>query len=407
MDSSTHSLTRRRFLQAVAVTGSAALVPTWLADAAAAAVPIGARDGVLVVVWLEGGNDGLNTVAPIGDGSYVTARGRLAVTPATGLTIPQGVAFHSSLVGLKARFDAGQVAVVQGVGDTASDLSHSIAATRLMGGDGTAGTNGGWLGRYLDGLPGTGDPFHAVTIGSTTPLLVTGRTRRATVIGTEANDVLSPKAKDAVGARAVACLREMGAGPTGLGQWGDAIAAAGRSAIAVNARVQPMFSPKLPDDAAGSLELCARLVNADLGIRVLHVRQTGYDTHADQGWRQAAALTELDKGLTQFFASLQPRFAGRTAVAVMSEFGRRVQANSSSGTDHGTANTWMVIGNNVKGGLYGALPSLTGLDRSGNLVPTVDHRSVYASLLDRWLRADSQAVLGNRFEDLGFMGQPG
>ncbi|MBW8825822.1 MAG: DUF1501 domain-containing protein [Acidobacteria bacterium] len=406
MDSSTTALTRRRFLQAVAVTGTATLVPTWLADAAAAAVPVGAHDGVLVVVWLEGGNDGLNTVAPISDGSYTTARGRLAVTATTGLIIPEGVAFHPSLVGLKSRFDAGQVAVVQGVGDTAPDLSHSIASTRLMGGDGTAGANGGWLGRYLDGLPGGADPFHAVTIGSTTPLLVTGRSRRATVVGTEANDVLSPKAKDAVGARALACLREMGRGPTGLGQWGDALAAAGQTAIAVSARVQPTLNPKLPDNTSGPLELCARLVNADLGIRVLHVRQTGYDTHADQGWRQAAALTELDKGITQFFGSLQPRFAGRAAVAIMSEFGRRVQANASNGTDHGTASNWMVVGNRVKGGLYGASPSLTTLDRTGNLVPTVDHRSFYTSLLDPWLGADSRAILGGRFEDLGFMGQP-
>lgn len=85
----------------------------------------------------------------------------------------------------------------------------------------------------------------------------------------------------------------------------------------------------------------------------------------------------------------------------MSEFGRRVQPNASNGTDHGTASTWLVLGDGVRGGMYGAQPSLTGLDRAGNVVPSVDHRSVYASILDGWLGADSQAVLGGAFEDLG------
>lgn len=141
-------------------------------------------------------------------------------------------------------------------------------------------------------------------------------------------------------------------------------------------------------------------MNADLGVRVMHVRQGGFDTHVDQSWRHADALTQLDKGLTKFFATLGPAFAGRTAVVVMSEFGRRVQPNASNGTDHGTASTWLVVGDGVRGGMYGAQPSLTALDRAGNVVPTVDHRSVYASLLDGWLGADSQGVLGGGFEDL-------
>ena len=399
-DSPSSTLTRRRFLQAVAATGSVAMLPSWLADAAGAAVPLGPTERALVVVWLEGGNDGLNMVAPVGDSAYTTARGRLGLGT-TGLLTAQGAAFHPSLVGVKQRFDVEATAVIQGVGDTAPDLSHSIAGTRVAAGDGSSGANGGWLGRYIDGLPAA-DAFHAVAVGSTTPLLVTGRHRRATIIGTNANDVLSPTAKDVVGARAVACLRDMGAASTGLGPWGDAIATAGRAAADVNGRVLPLYKQKLAGGLAGQLELCARLVNADVGVRVMHVRQGGFDTHVDQSWRHADALTQLDKGLTKFFGSLQPRFAGRTAVVVMSEFGRRVQPNASNGTDHGTASTWLVVGDGVRGGMYGAQPSLTALDRAGNVVPTVDHRSVYASLLDGWLGADSQAVLGGGFEDLGF-----
>lgn len=284
-DSPSSPLTRRRFLQAVAATGSVALLPSWLADAAGAAVPLGPTERALVVVWLEGGNDGLNMVAPVNDSAYTVARGRLGLG-AAGLLTAQGAAFHPSLVGMKQRFDAGTVAVIQGVGDTAPDLSHSIAGTRVAAGDGTTGANGGWLGRYVDGLPDA-DAFHAIAIGSTTPLVVTGRNRRATIIGTSANDILSPKAKDVVGARAVACLREMGAGATGLGQWGDALATAGRAAADVNDRVLPLYKQKLAGGLAGQLELCARLVNADGGVRVMHVRQGGFDTHVDQSWRHA------------------------------------------------------------------------------------------------------------------------
>ena len=121
----------------------------------------------------------------------------------------------------------------------------------------------------------------------------------------------------------------------------------------------------------------------------------------------ANRLADLDTGIQTFFSKLDPRFAGRTTILPFSEFGRRVQANQSNGTDHGTASALFAVGARVKGGLYGSMPSLTSLDRSGNLVPTVDFRSVYATVLDAWLGADSRQLLGARYENLGFLGQPG
>jgi uncharacterized protein (DUF1501 family) len=199
----------------------------------------------------------------------------------------------------------------------------------------------------------------------------------------------------------------MGAAPTGLGPWGDAIAAAGRTSIDLSVRAKGLFTPKLADGRlAQQLDLAARVVNANLGVRVLHVQYGDFDHHADLPTEHAARMAELDAGLQRFFTTLAPAFAKRVTVLTFSEFGRRVEANQSNGTDHGAASSLFAVGGGVRGGLYGSLPSLTSLDRSGNLVPTVDFRSVYATVLDSWLRADSRQVLGGHFENLGFLGPP-
>jgi uncharacterized protein (DUF1501 family) len=403
----TSELTRRRFLQAAAASaGSMALVPSWLADLAGAATPIGPRDGILVAVQLGGGNDGLNTVVPAGDPAYAALRGPVALKATDVLPLGANLGLHPKLTWLKSRFDAGQVAVVQGVGDQAPDLSHFTATARWMSGDGTAGTTG-WLGRYVDGLPATGDPFHAVTIGTSVPLLVTGRATRATALPAKVDDVLNPSSKDDWVRRSAQAVRAMGAGPTGLGPWGDALAAAGRNAIDMTTSVKQLYAPKLATGRlAQQLDLSARLINANVGVRVLHVGFGSFDHHANLLGEHANRMAELDAGLQQFFATLAPAFAEQVTVLTYSEFGRRAKANQSNGTDHGTASALFAVGTKVQGGLYGATPSLTDLDRAGNLKPAVDFRSVYATVLETWLRADAVQVLGGRFENLGFLRSP-
>jgi uncharacterized protein (DUF1501 family) len=111
-------------------------------------------------------------------------------------------------------------------------------------------------------------------------------------------------------------------------------------------------------------------------------------------------MKDLDAGLDAFFATLQPRFAGRVTVLTFSEFGRRVERNGSGGTDHGTASVMLAVGDRVRGGLYGTQPSLSALDRAGNLVPSLDFRSVYGSVVDGWLGGGSTTVLGRTYENL-------
>src|SRR5439155_18037863 len=143
-------------------------------------------------------------------------------------------------------------------------------------------------------------------------------------------------------------------------------------------QVSPLYSPPLPTGSLTTqLGLAARLINANFGVRVINVTYAPFDTTTNQIAAQGNAFTELDKAIKTFFDTLDPAWADAVTLMTWSEFGRRVQFNGT-GTDHGTASCLFVMGNKVKGGLYGQQPSLTDLDRNGNLKVQVDYRSVYA-----------------------------
>lgn len=394
--------TRRRFMQGLlAVGGVAAGLPTFLAQAAAAATPIGTTDGVLVVVTLRGGNDALNTLVPISGSHrsrYEQLRQTLALAPETLLPVGEEHGLHPSLSRLAARFTAGQVAVVRGMG-TFGDLSHFNTQATLMAG--TAGTSRatGWLGRYGDGLTEWDGGLRAVAVGNAVPLHLVGTRVKVTAL---------PAPGDLWGADTAAtwersaheCLRAFAASSTGLGTWGDRVAVVQRDALDRAGPVAPLYAPGLPAAGLGrDLTLAARLINADLGTRCVAAELQGWDTHAFQLPSHAAQLAQLDQAIETFFATLTPAFAQRVTMLVVSEFGRRPAANASQGTDHGAAGLAFVVGNNVRGGLYGAQPSLTTFDAAGNLVPTVDFRSLYNSVLTPWL-AGTSSLLGGSYEDL-------
>lgn len=399
-------LTRRRLLQGSAATaGAFALLPTWFADLAAAATPIGPSDGVLVIVNMGGGNDSLNMVVPAGDGAYHSTRGGLAIGADKVLPIGGGIGLHPNLKKLHARFGAGGVAVLQGIGDRNPDLSHFSATARWMGGVESDVPDSGWLGRWLDAMGH--DPLRAVALGTSVPMDLTGRETAAIALPTRLDAVLTESHRDDWVRRSATCVREMnGFGSTGLGRWGDAIASASGGAIELADRVSATYKPAPAGTLAGRLDLCARLVNANLGIRVLQVTYGDFDTHADQLGTHANRMTELDDGIDKLFATLAPQFRDRVTLLTVSEFGRRFQPNKSNGTDHGTAMSTFAVGSRVKGGLHGAMPSLTRLDRNGNLVATVDQRSVFASVLDTWLGADSREILRAPVERLDFLVRP-
>lgn len=403
-----HKLTRRYFLQAAAAAGGASMLGGAFADMAGAATPLGASDGVVVIVWMEGGNDGLNTVVPIDNGTYYDLRGSTAIQPASALDIGNGRGLHPALGYVQSLYQQGQVAIIDGVGDPDNDLSHFESTARWMyGRSGSGAHTSGWIGRYLDRLPGN-DPFHGVHIGRSVPLQMQGEQRTATGVPVNPNGLFDPANASDVDQRQMAALDAMAAGSTGLGDLGDLLAESGRTSLAVASSLAPAYTATLPDEAfTPDMILAARLINANLGLRVINVGYGDFDGHAGHPLMHGERMSEFNAGLQAFHASLDSQFANRTMVLTVSEFGRRPAANNSSGTDHGSASSLMAIGPSVAGGFHGAFPSLTQLDNRRNQIPTVDFRSVYANVLETWLGADATEILGGNYSGLAMLGTPG
>lgn len=394
---------RRRFLQgALAAAAGTALLPSWMDRMAAAATPIGPRDGVLVILQLGGGNDGMSMVVPTSghpdSGRYRTARGNLAVT--APLTLADDLGLHPRLPKLKARYDAGKVAVVRGVGQTTADYSHfSSTATWMAGTTGSARTTG-WLGRWLDGVPESAGGLRAVQIGASVPLHVRGASAVVTAMD-RGGDIFGADQREPWQKPVYDAIRAMGDGTTGKGRLADLVADTGADAMTLATRLAPVYSPALPSGGlVPDLTLAARLINADLGLRVVSAAHGSYDLHDGLGWAYPNLLTALDDAIEAFFATLRPELRDQVTLMTFSEFGRTVRANGSGGTDHGTAAPQLVIGDNVKGGLFGQQPLLNDLTGSGDLKVHVDLRSYYASVVDGWLAGGSSTVLGGTYEDL-------
>ena len=401
-DKQRRAFSRRRFLQAALATGSAAAVdPKFFfgGDSAFAGPPLGPSDHILVLIEFDGGNDGLNTLIPYTNGSYYSMRGGLAIAANTVLPVGEGLGLHPNLPYLKARWDAGDVAIVRGVGHADLDHSHFSCMAKIQAGtQGTTPTLTGWVGRYLDGAGLDGLGGISVADGGV-PLLLRGNAAEVTGLPSWSGGLFGADRSQPSERITYESLSAITNTDGGKGYWGGEVGQTFRSALATAQLVNPIYAPAIDDDhrLERDLILCARIINLDLGARVLHVRLGGFDTHDEQPDDHATLLSEFNRAVDAFFVNLAPQFQSRVTLATFSEFGRRVRPNDSLGTDHGTASMAMVIGSRVKGGFYGDQPSLTNLDSRGDLRHNVDYRSLFATLLSGWLRADDQQVLGQSF----------
>ena len=405
-------VTRRRFLTWSGVAAAAGLavgatqVPWSSLLHGAAHTPLQPGQGVLVVVTLYGGNDGLNTVVPASDPAYQANRHELAYQPSEVLDVGDGLGLNPGMTGTRSLFDGGQVAIVRGVGYPEPDHSHFRSMAIWQTASPSSPTGSGWLGRWLD-VTGD-DPLRAVSMDSVlAPMLTGARTAASTLPSAGLKLPTGPTgaafrglagvdpADDAMRARVAQSGRDLEQveqvlGPTladsrkkGGNDGNDAGAAAGSPA-----------GGGAHSQLADQLQTVAALVEARVPTRVYSVSLGGFDTHADERDTQHRLLTELDGALPPFVQRLGTSDAGRQVVTmVYSEFGRRVLANASQGTDHGTANPVFFLGAPVAGGLYGQQPSLTDLD-DGDLRASTDFRDLYATTLASVLGIDPGRVLG-------------
>jgi|CXWL01.1.fsa_nt_gi uncharacterized protein (DUF1501 family) len=408
---------RRTFLQAIGagVFGGAAIgtfgpelfggdIPeAW------AGTPIGPNDGIVIVVTLYGGNDGLNTFVPYADPNYYARRANIAIPQNQVLAVNGAVGFAPQLTYLKALYDAGQLAAIQGVGYANPDLSHFTSMAIWMNGSFAGGpASSGWIGRWLDGQPAATADLAAASLDSSVPLHMQGVVRRAA--GIPPNGGMFGVDAGASDLRMYAGLRALSATSAGRGTLHDTFTSTMTRQLDLATEVAPAFRAALPGggELTRELTIAARLINANIGLRVLDISRGGLDTHDNQNAALPGILVDLNAGLQAFYATLSPAFHNRVTIVTLSEFGRTPKSNDSGGTDHGTTNTLFVIGSNVRGGLYGQMPSLVNLDRNGRMISTVDFRSVYGSLLDGWLGGGGSTILNGGFENLGlFHGGPG
>ena len=408
--------TRRRFLQAIGagVIGGAALgsvADDFLGGVpdAWAGTPIGANDGIVVLVTLYGGMDGLNVFVPYGDANYYSKRANIAIPQSQVLAVNSSVGFAPQLTYLKTLYDAGQVAAIQGVGYANPDLSHFTSMAIWMNGSLAGGpASSGWIGRWLDGQPSATADLAAASLDSSVPLHMQGLVRRAA--GIPPNGGMFGVDSAASDLRMYTGLRALSAASAGRGALHDTFTTTLRRQLDLAGEVAPAFKAALPGggDLTRKLTIAARLINANIGLRVLDISRSGFDNHDNQPNALPGLMVDLNSALQAFYATLSPTFHNRVTIVTLSEFGRTPASNDSRGTDHGTANTLFVIGTNVRGGLYGQMPSLTDLDRNGRMKSNVDFRAVYGSLLDGWMGGGGSSIVNGGFENLGlFTTAPG
>jgi uncharacterized protein (DUF1501 family) len=365
-------ISRRSALRLIAAGVTVASLGEPIVDSLAA-LPrkVGAPSGVALVVFLAGGNDQLNTVIPFGQAHYFDRRGPLAIGPNQIVDLGGGWGLNDRLRNVKRMWDAGKVALYQGVGYTESSLSHFNAAAVLMSGRTGGDRSTGWLGRYLDALA-PALPMAGVAIADTVPLLLRGRTSQTIALPADLSATIgAPVANgaDTSNERLVESVRRFGAG---------AYSTAAARRIAANTIEAIDTAERLSREyvglSGGGLErrtgAAARVLSAGFGVKVAYVQHDGYDTHANQLQTHSALLGQLDSAIDAFFANLSLEVRPNAVVVVFSEFGRRPLANASGGTDHGTCGDLWVIGDSVIGGRRGEAPSLDQLDANGNLIVT-------------------------------------
>jgi len=428
--------TRRDFLRTTLLGGALSwTVPSFVAntfgalhaqaDGALTQVATGKDGPILILLQLAGGNDGLNTVIPYTNDYYYQARPTLGVKPDQVLKLSDTLGLNPAMVGFKSLFDAGRLSVVSGVGYPNPNRSH-FRSTEIWqtASDEEKYLTDGWIGRYFDNACAGCDPTVGITIGDRLPQSFSSHNPTGVCLQ-------NPASYRFMGAGLnddeELAYRSMFGGAADGGQSGGSVSMLsgtitlhnGQNALDFLERTSmdaQVSSDKIRDIAgkvkniatypggglANNLKLVARLIAGGLPTRVFYVSQGGYDTHTNQRGSHDTRLKELAESVKAFTDDLTAMGQfDRVTMMTFSEFGRRVLENGSHGTDHGAAAPMFIIGSQIKSGLLGAEPSLAPTDlEDGDIKFNTDFRSVYATLLQDWLKTPSVPILGRQFDTL-------
>jgi uncharacterized protein (DUF1501 family) len=377
-------MNRRDFIKAI----GAASVTTVLPHAALAAAPGAGYGNLLILVELKGGNDGLNTVIPYAAPEYYALRPRLAVAREQVLQLDQHTGLHPSLEPLMPLWQSRELAVVQGLGYPAPNLSH-FRSIEIW--DTASNSNEylpeGWLARAFAAAPAPRSyAADGIVVGAATLGPLSGAGTRAIALTNPEQFVRQARLAGAAGQPRGGALQHILKVESNIIQ--AAASLTGDHAFTTEFSRTPF---------GNAVRTAAQVVATQAGVAVIKIALNGFDTHSNQVAIQARLLKDLAEGLVALKSALVE--TGRwqsTLIATYAEFGRRPRQNQSGGTDHGTASAHFVLGGRVAGGLYGEAPLLGRLDGSGNVAHALDFRALYATILTGWWGVDPQPALRGR-----------
>jgi uncharacterized protein (DUF1501 family) len=389
------------------------------------------RDGnILVVLQLAGGNDGLNTVIPLGNDEYRKARPTVGITESSILKIDPTTGLHPSLSGLASAYQDGHLAIVQGVGYPNPNRSHfrstEIWATAV---DSDKSSTTGWIGRYFDNACSGCDASVGIATASQLPQSFAAATPKGVLY--QGGSGVKKKSSKKKGSNlsdsdaSMMSLEEddsgeaggsigMLNGPGNLGKMSaldflertEMDAKVSQQEIA-NASAKAKNSVPFPGSRLGqNFAMISRLIAGGMPTRIYYLSLGGFDTHTQQTDAHARLLKEMGDAVSAFLADLKAQGnLGRVTLMTFSEFGRRVKENASGGTDHGAAAPLFLAGGGVKAGLLGQMPSLAPKDLfDGDVKYNTDFRSVYATVLEKHLGVKSAPILKRDFPTINVYG---
>ena len=397
------TISRRKFLALTSGVALGAAVPLLsLQDIAQAAIdrPLPANTPILVAVTLYGGNDGLNTLIPYTDSLYFSSRPDISYPAEKLLQLDSSLALNPAMTGIKTLWDEKKVAIIRGAGYPKPDRSHFSSMAKWQTGNPLTHISTGWLGRWIDTQ--ATDPMLAISLGSVLPPLLAGAKKSGSAL--PLGGLVIPTGQLAADCAKLSTVSSSDSKLMALA------ANTMKNLFNISDSISPILKKNVPGSAvelptinggnAGGdtnlsqqLDIVAKLIDAGAPTRVWSVSLGGFDTHANEANAQAALLGVVSDSISRFMTQLKSTTRSRDVVVmVYSEFGRRVVGNASQGTDHGTSGPMFIIGENIKGGFYGDQPSLAKLV-DGDLAVTTDFRSVYATILEKVLKAPPERIL--------------
>lgn len=397
-------INRRKFLQLGSLATGSTMLPNFL-KAFESRTLVSGGNKILVVLQLSGGNDGLNTVIPLRNDVYYSQRPGISISADRALTLQSDAGLHPALTHLKTLYDEGNLAILQNVGYPNPDRSHfrsmDIWQTATNSNE---YLNSGWLGRYLDAqCVNCSKPTQVLEMDDMLSLALSGDRMKGLALRDPKrlyDTSRDPFFRDLLKAG----TQDMNTEPSAYLYKVMAETLSSADYIFEQSKLHPSQTVYPDTEIGKNLKTIASLISSDINTRVYYVSLGSFDTHARQQAKQEKLFTELNAALQPFTQDMKSNHRFEDVLLMtFSEFGRRVAENGSGGTDHGTANNMFLIGGGLKNkGLLNEMPDLSVLD-DGDLRMRLDFKSVYATVLKKWLEADDYTILGKQYEYLNFI----